>query len=151
MVTGRGPRGEECTGKSTALLLHRVRHTQLGNSNTTVSQINVIVRFVVAHVSSSSFLCLRFIINMASKAVLASEVLASELEDYVWVERECKLLQATHTAESLLDALTRQKRRGTSAWWKQFTPIKVELVDREQKQRWWAVRLQCNECEAHLL
>jgi hypothetical protein len=95
-------------------------------------------------------LCHRFIINMPSKVVLASEVLASEFEEYDWVERECKLLQTTHTAESLLDALTRQKRRGTSAWWKHFTPIQVELADMEQKQRWWAVRLQCNECEAHL-
>jgi hypothetical protein len=88
---------------------------------------------------------------MSSKTiVLASEVPASELQEYVWVEKDCKLLQATHTAQSLLEALERQKCRGTSAWWKQFTPVKVVMADKEQKQRWWAVFLQCQECEARL-
>jgi hypothetical protein len=43
------------------------RHTQLGHSNTTVSQTHVIIHFVAARVSSSSFLCHLFIIKMASK------------------------------------------------------------------------------------
>jgi hypothetical protein len=88
------------------------------------------------------------LVNMSHKAVAASEVRASELEHYVRVEKECKLLQAIHTADTLHDALMRQKRVGSSVWWKQFTPVKMELADTEQKQRWWTVRLQCNECNA---
>jgi hypothetical protein len=47
------------------------------------------------------------------------------------VEKECKVLQVTHAVQSLFDALMRQTGSGTSAWWEQFTPIKVELAGKE--------------------
>jgi hypothetical protein len=42
-------------------------------------------------------------VKMAPKVVLASEVPASELEHYESIEKDCKLLQAAHTADSLYD------------------------------------------------
>jgi hypothetical protein len=66
---------------------------------------------------------------MSNKAVPTSEVPASELEHFVRVEKQCKLLQACHTIDSLYDALMRQKRVGSSAWWKPYSPVKIELAD----------------------
>jgi hypothetical protein len=65
---------------------------------------------------------------MPSRVVQPGNVLTSDLEDYGWVEKECKLLQATHTVQSSFDALMRQKDRGASDG---ATPIKVELVDKD--------------------
>jgi hypothetical protein len=100
------------------------QHTQLGHSKTTVSRSYAFVVLDVPRLRSSPFK----LVNMSSTVVLASEVLESELENYVWVVQECKLLQFTHTAQSLFDALMRQKTRGMSAWSKQFTPIKVVCI-----------------------
>jgi hypothetical protein len=47
------------------------------------------------------------------------------------VEKEYKVLQATHAVQSLSDAIMRQTGSGTSAWWEQFTPIKVELAGKD--------------------
>jgi hypothetical protein len=84
------------------------------------------------------------------KPVLASEVPEDQLEHYVAVEKTAKILTTEHTLDSMYDALTRMKRSGTSVWWKNFEVVKVELADKSQQERWWAVKLKCTECEALL-
>jgi hypothetical protein len=94
--------------------------------------------------------CLSGLVKMAPKVVPPSDVPASELEHYDSVEQDRKLLQAVHPADNLYDKIMRQKCSGTSSWWKQFTVVKVEMADQARKERWWAVRLQCDGCNAFL-